>query len=124
MIEAQVRVHLKRAVLLADLIDARNPGFDVSGRIPIAFLELVFFGIKVLLTTWQSLILTQLVSAVDSVERRKRRSQQDPDHECRAAALLKHVRQDVGRVRPKIRPKIFTHLSLRKFSEIVYQLLL
>ena len=37
---------------------------------------------------------------------------------------MKHKREDVGRVRPEVRSKIFAHLSLRKLREIVDQLLL
>src|SRR6266480_1546477 len=56
-IEAQIRVHLKRAVLLPDAVYARDPIFDVSLRIPITLLELVLLGIEILLATWQRLVL-------------------------------------------------------------------
>jgi hypothetical protein len=124
VIEAQVRERLKRAVLFPDSVYARNPVLDVSGRIPIAFLKLVLLGIEILLTTRQGLVLAQLVSTVDSIKGRKRRSHKHPNHECRAAALLNHKREDVGCVRPQVRPKIFAHFSLRKLREILDQLLL
>src|SRR5262249_13322469 len=69
------------------------------------------------------LILAELVSTVDSVQRRKRRRHKHPNHERRAATLLKHDRKDVGRIRPEVRPKIFAHLRLRKLREIVDELL-
>src|SRR5262245_53759369 len=120
----QVRVHLKRAVLLSDSVYSRDPILDVPGCIPIALFELVLLGIEILLTTRQRLVLAQLVSAVDSVKRRKRRRHKHSNHERRAAALLKNNREDVRRVRPQIRSKVFAHLSLRKLGEIVDQLLL
>src|SRR5215475_12955053 len=74
-IEAQVCVHLKGAVLLADSVYSRDPILDVSRRVPIALLELVLLGIEILFATWQRLVLAQLVSTVDPVKRRKRRCQ-------------------------------------------------
>src|SRR5205823_13254724 len=76
-IESQIRIQLKRTVLLSNSISSRDPVLDVSRRVPIASLELIFFRIEILLAIRQSLVLAQLVSAVDPIKRRKRRRQKN-----------------------------------------------
>ena len=68
MVETQVIVQLQRAVFSSDLIEPRDPVFNVSRRIPVALLELVFLRIEIFLATGQRLILAKFVSAVDAVE--------------------------------------------------------
>src|SRR6266480_644381 len=67
-VKSKVIVKLKSAVLLSDFVYPRDPVFNVSRRVPVAFLELVFLGVEVLFATWQSLVLAQLVSAINTVE--------------------------------------------------------
>src|SRR5215469_8931850 len=68
-VKSQVIVKMKRAIFPSDFVQPCNPIFNVSRSIPIPLFELVFFGIEILLTIRQSLVLAQLVSAVDAIER-------------------------------------------------------
>src|SRR5437867_1227414 len=68
VIESQVIIKAESAICPPDLIETRNPIFDVSGRVPITLLELILFRIEIFLASWKSFVLTQLVSAVDAVE--------------------------------------------------------
>src|SRR5919106_4982963 len=67
-VESQVIVKLKGAVLLSDFVEPRDPILNVSRRIPVALFELIFLGVEVLFATWQSLVLAQLVSAINAIE--------------------------------------------------------
>src|SRR6266496_4960915 len=69
VVKSQIGVHLERAIFLPDLVYSRDPVFDVSRRVPIALLKLIFFGIEILLATRQSLFLAQFVAAIDAVKR-------------------------------------------------------
>src|SRR5262249_6509555 len=91
-IETQVVVKLKRTICPPNPVQARDPVLDVAGRVPIALFELILFRIEILLPAGQRFILAKFVSAVDAVKRRKRRSQNNADDECRAPAVLKKWR--------------------------------
>src|SRR2546430_6732727 len=62
VVEPQIRIKLEGAVLFPDFVYSRDPVFDVSRRVPIALLELIFLGIETFLATRQSLVLAQFVT--------------------------------------------------------------
>src|SRR5207245_5087460 len=68
LIEAQVIVKMKRAILGPDLIQPRDPILDVLRRVPIPLLQLILLGIQIFLATGQSVVFAQFIAAVDAVE--------------------------------------------------------
>ena len=91
VVEAKVCVLVKRPVLLSDEIQLGDVFLDVSRRIPIAPLELVFLGFAILLLARDRYALTKLESAVDPIDRRERGCENRADKERRTPARLQEV---------------------------------
>ena len=67
-------------------------------------------------------VLEQLVPAVNAVERRQRRGEQQPNAKRRPAAVLEILVEDVGRVREEIRPVVLEDVRRAELRHPVAQL--
>jgi hypothetical protein len=67
-VKSQVIVKLECSVFLSNLVQPRDPVLDISRSVPIPFFPLILFGIEILLTSRQGLVLAQLISAVDAIK--------------------------------------------------------
>src|SRR6266536_2927994 len=66
-VKAERRIELQGALLVADLIHARNQLLNVIAARPAALAELILFRVRVLLGPGDSTVLAQLEAAVDAV---------------------------------------------------------
>ena len=89
VVKAKICVFVKSPVFLADRIQLGDVFLDVSWRIPIAPLELVFFGIEIFLLARNRGAFAKLEPAVDSIDRRERGRENRADEEGRTPAQLK-----------------------------------
>src|SRR5215469_46696 len=121
----QVAITLQRPVLFANAVQPGNDILEAVRRIQVAVLQFKFFGVQVLfLSRRQWGVLAQLKGGtVNPIARAKCCGQNKPDHERRAAADLKELRENIWSVRPKIGSKVLPHFGLRQFCEIVRELL-
>src|SRR3974377_859607 len=68
LVKLEVPIFLKRRVLSANLVDARDILAEVARSIPVTDLDLVFLRVPVFLRFRHRRMLAQLVATVDAVE--------------------------------------------------------
>ncbi len=120
--EAQLAGLLQRRVFAADAVEFADIGLDVVRPVPVAHLDLVFFGIQIFLPARNCVVLQQLEAIIDAVAARQRGGERDTGLEHPALAALQMKGEDVGRVDEKVRT---IEISLRiggEFDEILLQL--
>jgi len=94
------------------------------GTSPITRTQLVLLRIQVLLAAGLGVqVLEQLEAGVHAVGRRERCREHRADRERARATVHEVLVEDVRRIGEEVRAKIFLHLALRQFGEILGQLL-
>jgi hypothetical protein len=65
--EPQISRLLKGGIGLSRAVERGDIGLDVAGLVPVARLELIFFGIEILLAPGNRLVLQKFEPVIDSV---------------------------------------------------------
>src|SRR5687768_739511 len=122
--EMKIPVAVKGRVLSPDAIHVANKLAQtiLSAKIPL--LDLIFFRMQILLAShFPGHALSQFkCGTVDAVARTERRRQDEARHECGPAAVLELLSQNIRRIGPEVRAKVFANVRLRQLSEVLREL--
>src|ERR1700732_2478607 len=100
--KTQVLILAQGASLTTNPVSLCYIFLDIARSIPVPFLELVLFGVQIFFLTWDGDIFAELESAVDSVDRRKRRSEHSPNQKGGTSSGLQKRWQNVRSTRKEI----------------------
>lgn len=68
-VEPEIGVFLKRPIFVANTVQSCNPVLDISRGIPVARLELIFFGIQIFFPSRDRRVFAEFKAAIDSINR-------------------------------------------------------
>src|SRR6201982_502777 len=113
---------MQRPILASDLVQLGDVVLNISGRVPISFLELVLLGIQVLFAIRDRYIFTKLKTAVNTVGRREGCCQKCADQKSWTPAGLKKKRQNSRGIGKKITTEVILHLGRAELGQVLGKL--
>src|SRR5579863_4667968 len=124
LMKMQISVALESRIVAANLIDARDEVLQAPGGFEIPTLQFVLFGVEVLFAAGlPGCALAKLERrTVDPVVCSQGGGKNEADHEGGAPSGLEELRENVGRIGPKVRAIVFAHAGFRELLKIAGQL--
>src|ERR1700758_4873068 len=118
---------MQRPIFASDLVQLGDVVLNISGRVPISFLELVLLGIQVLFAIRNRYIFTKLKTAVNTVGRREGCCQKCADQKSGtkkngAPPALKKKSQKIRGIGKKNTPEVILHLGRAELGQVLGKL--